>query len=147
MDLTPPERQRIYAEEKARLEAQARLKTEANQSKTNGIGIGCAVLLGVVLLLGTISQFFPDKTPSAPTDFDAYIYSKKFVERQLKAPSTAKFCDYDEASVSTADGSFVVTGWVDAQNSFGAMIRNGYVCKLHKAGDTWHLDDINLIPR
>ena len=99
MDLTPAERQRIYAEEKARLEAQAHLK-EANHSKTSAAGVGCAVLLGAILLLGIISQFSSDTKPSAPTNFDAYFYSKEFVKRQLKAPSTAKFCDYEEGSAA-----------------------------------------------
>lgn len=43
------------------------------------------------------------------------------VKERLKAPSTAKF-----ESNATGGGPWTVTGTVDAENSFGAMIRSSY---------------------
>lgn len=53
----------------------------------------------------------------------------------LKAPSTAKFPSYYEAAVdsSTPAGGgvqYVMTAYVDAENSFGAMLRNTFRCRV-----------------
>lgn len=47
------------------------------------------------------------------------------IEKLLKAPSTAEF-----ASEATGSGTWTVTGTVDAENSFGAMIRASYQCTV-----------------
>src|SRR5262245_38063453 len=49
------------------------------------------------------------------------------VKDQLKAPSTAKFTN---ERYTDSDPSWLVTGDVDAQNSFGAMIRSHFTCDL-----------------
>lgn len=46
-ELTPEDRQRIYAEEKARLEAQEQLKTEKASKDLASAGIGCLILIVV----------------------------------------------------------------------------------------------------
>lgn len=51
--------------------------------------------------------------------------SKKMVKAVLKAPSTAKF-DEDTFKYYKMNGEFTVIGTVDAQNSFGAMIRSPF---------------------
>lgn len=51
--------------------------------------------------------------------------AEKDITSILKSPSTAKFpWDYDEWAVGKKDGSTIVQGYVDSQNSFGAMIRS-----------------------
>jgi hypothetical protein len=35
-----------------------------------------------------------------------------------------------------------VTGAVDAQNSFGAMIRSNFTCSVRLDGDTWYLTSL-----
>ncbi len=77
MTLTPEDRQRIYEEEKARLEAQERLKSEAKarealsipESKRKprgGWGLGCltvvGVIVGVLLLLALIGSLLPSSS-------------------------------------------------------------------------------------
>lgn len=50
--------------------------------------------------------------------------TKKRVSNHLKAPSTAKFPSYKEWSVAKGEANvYNVIGYVDSQNSFGAMIR------------------------
>jgi hypothetical protein len=150
MQLTPEERKRIYEEEKVRVEAQSQIKAE-NSKKVGGcVGIGCLSLVGIFVVLwimGSLSGNNPSPSPDSDK-FGAYFYSKEFVKEQLRAPSTAKFCDFDEARISSnGANSYTVVGWVDAQNGFGAMLRNRFVCKLHKNGDTWYRDDVSLLPR
>lgn len=68
---------------------------------------------------------------------DAARYCERSVGEELKAPGTAEF---GEASVDVGEnGRYVVSGSVDAQNSFGAMIRTGYQCTVDDTGDSWEL--------
>lgn len=69
---------------------------------------------------------------------DAFQASKKEVKSQLKAPSTAKFAtELDEESKYKIndDESVVIQSYVDAQNSFGAMIRTNFRCTVNKYGN------------
>jgi hypothetical protein len=62
---------------------------------------------------------------------DALIESRQFVEKRLKAPSTADFSYESEKSVKKInDTTFLVTGYVDSENSFSAKLRNNYSCKI-----------------
>lgn len=68
------------------------------------------------------------------SDDDAYDMNTKYeaaaqcearIEKLLKAPSTAKF-----DSTATGSRTWTVTGTVDAENNFGAMIRANYQCTV-----------------
>lgn len=62
------------------------------------------------------------------SDDDAFYCAQLIVEDYLKAPSTAKFCKQSDATVThLGNGEYMVTGWVDAENSYGAMIRSDFV--------------------
>lgn len=62
------------------------------------------------------------------SDDDAFYCAQLIVEDYLKAPSTAKFCKLSDATVThLGNGEYMVTGWVDAENSYGAMIRSDFV--------------------
>ena len=57
------------------------------------------------------------------------------VKEQLKAPSVAKFGPLSETTIAkTPAGGWSVQGYVDSQNSFGAMIRSNYVCAVTSGG-------------
>lgn len=62
------------------------------------------------------------------TDSEAWTCAKKIVKDSLKSPSTAKFCSFPESEVKhLGNGEYMVTGWVEAQNSFGALLRQSFV--------------------
>jgi len=43
------------------------------------------------------------------------------------------------------NGRYRVQGWVDAQNSFGAMIRSNFVVELETSdGETWQCTSIAI---
>ena len=74
---------------------------------------------------------------------DAWSMCKKEVTSLLKAPSTASFPWYDEPNVAKRDKApgYVVKGYVDAQNSFGATLRNHWICTAEPLGDKrWKVD-------
>lgn len=58
------------------------------------------------------------------------------VKRYLKSPGSAKF----GGESVTARDPYVVTGWVDSQNGFGALVRNRYYCRAWR-GETWRAED------
>lgn len=65
------------------------------------------------------------------TDLGAITACEKHVAARLKAPSTAKYSGWmGSSTLANADGSTTVSAYVDAQNAFGAMIRNQYLCKV-----------------
>jgi hypothetical protein len=77
---------------------------------------------------------------------EAWTVCEQFVTGRLKAPSTAKFPWMSRDYVSELGaGKFRVKAHVDAQNSFGAMLRTRFDCTVtHIEGDRWQLEDLIL---
>jgi hypothetical protein len=75
--------------------------------------------------------------------------SQKFMKDRLKAPATAQFQDVSEADVNyLGDGTYWVLSHVDSQNSFGAMLRTQFRCKVKDiGGDKWSLLELEQFPR
>ncbi len=76
----------------------------------------------------------------------AYVMMQGFVKRNLKAPATAKFPSLawdDQVRVVRVSGQkYMVYGYVDAQNSFGALIRTNYTGVVEQtAEEEWTLQD------
>ena len=80
------------------------------------------------------------------SDFMAFLMAKDFVTKGLKAPSTAKFADWDESRVlQTKPGEYRVISWVESQNSFGAMLRTQYICEVKTLdAETWTLVQLGM---
>ena len=79
----------------------------------------------------------------------AWTMAEGFVKRELKSPGSADFgglmTEYQrpaEHVVELADNHYVVSGWVDSQNAFGAKVRSTFRVRLHQlpGGDQWQLD-------
>jgi hypothetical protein len=74
----------------------------------------------------------------------AYKACTRAVGTQLKAPATADFSGFSD-SVTTVDGDlYSVSGSVDSENSFGAMIRSIWTCQVRDTGDNWDLITIKV---
>lgn len=152
-NLSPEERRRIYEEEKARLEAQEKAKAELQARRASNFGIGCLVVILVFVTLvlwrscegggGGIGGQRPEHDSLA-----AYIMSQEFVKDRLISPSTAKFPSYrDDFVTHLGDGRYLVKAYVDAENIFGAKIRNYYTVTLrYVGGNKWQLESIQIGP-
>lgn len=71
---------------------------------------------------------------------EANIMCQQLVTDRLKAPSTAKFSDFTNTQVYNIQGqpnTFRAIGYVDAQNSFGAMLRSNYTCDIRYNSGEW----------
>lgn len=62
--------------------------------------------------------------------------SQDMVKEFLKAPSTAKFPNINDWAFSKTPEKIVIQSYVDAQNSFGAMIRSEFQITLTPDGKT-----------
>lgn len=76
-----------------------------------------------------------------------YLAAEKIVKASLKAPSTAIFQEYGDAKFYYDEKGEVYTIdlWVDAQNSFGAMIRTTYRLEFSNETGKWKFLSINEI--
>jgi len=107
---------------------------------TKGCGSGCLWLVGTfaaLMVIGVIVGLVGgggDDEPSEPTAFEAELQCQEWVRAKLKAPSTAKF---SETSSRGGPVSWTVQGYVDAENSFGAMLRSSWTCSIRIDGDMW----------
>lgn len=86
-----------------------------------------------------------------PTDDEkgfAWAVAEREVKNILKSPSTAKFpFSYYNQTIKKASGNkFQVKSYVEAQNSFGAMIKTNFVVEFEKTGEnSYKLIKVNLI--
>jgi hypothetical protein len=110
--------------------------------------------LGLLSVVGIIAWFLATDTTSlqparSDDNVNAWVFSEEFMKRQLDSPSTASFCPYDKAKVSSITSAgmetYTVAGCVDVPNVSGATFRRDFICKLHKHGDLWHLDKITMV--
>lgn len=113
--------------------------------------IGCAIPCVVAVAL--ISQCGPDKSKAPITPCEdrvmAFVMAQDFIKDRLKAPSTADFPTLSSGRakatpIKLPDGrcAFLVSTPVDAQNGFGAMIRERYTVTVApdlKTKDRWLL--------
>jgi hypothetical protein len=114
--------------------------------------IGCLILaiiaaIGVFLFQmckSNIDDSMPSSSQrSAPTEIDARVMAEVFIKKQLKAPLTAVFSEVK--STTMGSGEFLVTGMVDSQNSFGAMLRTGFEIRLrNEYADKWKMEYLKL---
>lgn len=113
-----------------------------------GRRIGIAVFAVAMAALVWVAVQGPEepKSPAElaaeyePSAADAERMCREDVARKLKAPGTARFGDVAAAPVGDTFGGdeWTVTGWVDAENSFGATIRSEWTCQAtHRGGGRW----------
>lgn len=98
---------------------------------------------GFICIL-VFTSFLPE-SKGGDKDFDAWYFATEFVKDSLKAPSTSKFSPYRESvSVNMGNSHYQVIGWVDAENSFGAMLRKGWIVKLRHDDKSWYCENIEM---
>ena len=113
---------------------------------------GCSGCLVVVVILFIVGTLCPHTKTAAERGTMAAIQCRDFVKERLRAPSTADFSALHESASLIGENKYVVRGYVDAQNAFGAQIRNNYACTVQYTGGedadsgNWRLIDLNISP-
>jgi len=98
-------------------------KPKWSPEKIVGIGAGAVVVLAIVLGIAATRA----NTPSiGDLRAEAVSACETQVEGKLRAPASAVF-----DSTATGDGeSFTVSGTVDSENGFGALLQTAYECDV-----------------
>jgi hypothetical protein len=104
------------------------------------------IALGVFVLLA-IGSTESSSSSVEHSETMAHIMCQDFVKNRLKAPRTAKFPRSSEArTTDLGNGRYRVISYVDAQNSFGALIRTRYACTVQYTGnDRWRLEALDFL--
>jgi len=81
------------------------------------------------------------------TDEDWAIHNtKEFITSNLKAPTTAEFPSDEEFKVEhIKDNYYNITGYVDSENGFGAMVRMHYKVKMMVVEDMYYIQDAEIL--
>jgi hypothetical protein len=125
-------------------------KPSADNSPFVVLGALMAVLcLGYLIFGGSSTKKEHQKTDDCNDSIAAFVYGNRFVEQRLKAPATAKFPYISDSGVSVRSSgncTHTVTGYVDAQNSFGALIRSQYnvTVQYTNSSSSWRLVSIEI---
>ena len=80
---------------------------------------------------------------------DAYYTATQFIKKRLKSPSAAEFPKPKEATIQLLEdgATYKIFGYVDSQNSYGAMLRVNWYAKLILSGQEWQLLDMKIYDR
>lgn len=105
------------------------MNTKSNAPKRNWI----YSLFAFIIFLVFVGVIYSNINSDTEEDrmMDAWVCAENVVRQNLKSPSSAKFCTYPEAIIKDkGNNEYMVTGWVDADNSFGASIRTDFTVTL-----------------
>ena len=76
-----------------------------------------------------------DYLTSLPNQENLWRVCKKEVLNILKTPGAAKFPKVGKVLYSAPGGIYYISGSVDSQNSYGALLRGGFACSMVYTGD------------
>lgn len=134
-------------------------QAKTGKPKTSGFSASKAITVVVLILFcivmwsvvrsmnNAVPPMAKDSTPPASSTSSAILsehdeaqeHAKNFILKTLKAPDSAKFPPHSEIKAVKVNGMWEVSTYVDAQNSFGAMIRTPYFLKMENQGALWRL--------
>jgi hypothetical protein len=102
------------------------------------------IYISIILIIGCLFLIFSIKniTSNNSNDYKSKIWTEatNAVRSELKAPSTASFPCYDNSFVTdNNDGTYTVSSYVDADNSFGAKIRSNWNCTVDSSGNVTNI--------
>lgn len=97
-----------------------------------GCGTGCVVIFLLIIVLFIIGCFLPE-SPELTAN-KAFVSCRGFVKERLKAPASAKFSS-DVTYKKEGENIYIINSYVDSQNSFGAMLRQNFICKIKMNSD------------
>lgn len=116
--------------------------------KTNStavvLALVVAAVVGAVFLYGGGSN---RSAPRAPDKISAWIDCRSFVEQNLKSPASAEFPISNDPGVTIAklgNGRWSVLGFVDAENAFGAKLRQDFGCQISYSGTRVTLHQLRI---
>jgi hypothetical protein len=119
------------------------------QAESKSLTFIAVLLIGIVLSCLIAGAIASNKTGSveqtqSDLELNAWISAKSYVEGKLKAPATAKWSNSidDKGNLTygaLSNHNYEAWGYVDAQNSFGALLREDWYVALRAEGGKWRV--------
>ena len=94
--------------------------------------IGFAVLFATLAVIINAGQSDP-KTAGDLSNL-AYIHCQNHVKNRLKSPASADFPLLPDYAERMKNSAYIIQGYVDSQNGFGAMVRSNFTCGIKFTG-------------
>jgi tetratricopeptide (TPR) repeat protein len=116
-------------------------------SCTLPIAIVLTILVAICICVFASSMFSNNNNNDTPSGTLAYLMCQEFINDRLKAPASAKYPDVQDVTIKKIGETnrFVIIGYVDAENSFGANLRSRFTCEITYSGnDKWVLNDLSI---
>lgn len=88
-----------------------------------------------------LEEFQKDSAKIIDEGIEAKLFAQAVEAQTLKAPATAVFANVEEMTITQDNEVYIVAGWVDSQNSYGAMIRTPFKIRVVKNNGTWKTVD------
>lgn len=80
-----------------------------------------------------------------PVDMDALSISLlNAIRPSLKAPMTAILCDREQMVITNSNGVYEIQGYVNSQNSYGAMIATDFTAKASFVNGMWSISNVTV---
>ncbi len=115
-----------------------------------GIGLGVLVLIFIIISAQGAKMIADEEKNWKTIDWssDAYYAAQHFVEESLKSPSSATFPRPSNSEVKIEKQGqtqqYIVSGYVEASNSFGAIIKTRYMARVERSSyEKWRLITLN----
>jgi len=106
-------------------------------------------VIGISVFLMFLISLLPESEEDAgPQEYEvdktlACIIAQDFVKQRLKSPKSAEFPPCRDISIDyLGNKTYEVSGYVDSQNSFGALLRTDYYVRLTDLGETWKAEEV-----
>jgi len=128
--------ERIRAEARAKAEEEITTNKKKEEQKKTGkwrlvVGLGIIVFIAFfIAILGSLGGSKGEKTQPIDRKTISIAFAEEIIKGILKAPSTAKFVDVEAYELSNEKDVWAVNGYVDSQNSFGAMMQSQWEVQL-----------------
>lgn len=121
--------------------------------KISKVVITCIIAIVFLMALATDDETASSSAKKQKTEPLSYLkqltwdLSKDIIKKSLSSPSTANFGkegffpeQSGENCVTDLGGNtYLVKGWVDSQNGFGAIVRTNFSLKMKCDGEKWEL--------
>jgi hypothetical protein len=126
--------------------------TAPQKSKQRPLVAAVLIVIGLAVVFAMVSGDDDEGgggSDRADEEYMAHAMCAEFTRNQLKAPASADFPEYNDRGVRVLKGAgtrWVVSSFVDAENSFGANVRTSFRCEVSDVGDQWQLIDWAEMP-
>lgn len=112
------------------------LTTTASEPGTKGCGIGCLLFIVIMATLASCVALTSNDTEKGPSTYSSEIACEDAIRSKLNAPSTAKFSQVKIAtSTPEPNLTFIIIGFVEAENKLGGIVGSNYRCTVEKPAD------------